>query len=337
MAPAYRPPPGTNSPPPLRTSNLNVIRIVGISFLVYLHRWRPHLGASVIAQGPLFAATVIVVERVVDSTRIATTSPSAEAAGPAAALAFVLLFLAFAGAFLFVLMSGAACQLVDYWMRGAEVSLTAAYRVAARRFAHLAAAMLAVFGGICLGLLVLGGVLAGVYYGSAAALQVDPAEASTDPRLLWLLVALVGVAVLVACAFMLEAIVRWSVFVQAVMIEDAGPVEALARSAALVRGRWRATAGVMLLLMVVPLVLMVLAGSGLGLALAPFVASGLMSQDIANHVTLVAAQLVLSPVAPIGVTVLFYALRDGPGFWDHVRAALHEATPDELAAGVVPG
>src|SRR5690242_17723186 len=105
MAVAYRSTPAPGPPLPVRASNLGVTRLVASSFLVYLHRWRPHLAASIIAQGPVFAATIFVVERAVESTRVAATRPSADAVGPAAGLSFLLLFLAFAGAFLFVLMS----------------------------------------------------------------------------------------------------------------------------------------------------------------------------------------------------------------------------------------
>src|SRR5439155_9997286 len=94
MALAYRP---TPAPLPVRALSLGVTRIVASSFVVYLHRWRAHLAASIIAQGPVFAATIFVVERVVESTRVAATRPSADAVGPAAGLSFLLLFLAFAG------------------------------------------------------------------------------------------------------------------------------------------------------------------------------------------------------------------------------------------------
>src|SRR6266545_5628503 len=111
-------------------------RILAATFRIYLHRWRPHLAASIIAQGPVLVPTLIVVQRLVDAMRDADLQ-SADALVPIGGLAMVLLLLAFASAFLFVLMSGAACQLVELWLQGAEVRVVAAYVVALRRFWRL--------------------------------------------------------------------------------------------------------------------------------------------------------------------------------------------------------
>src|SRR6266545_4922117 len=82
-------------------------RILGASFRIYLHRWRPHLAASIIAQGPVLVPTLVVVERLVDVVRNADFQ-SGDALVPIGGLTMVLLVLAFTSAFLFVLMSGAA-------------------------------------------------------------------------------------------------------------------------------------------------------------------------------------------------------------------------------------
>src|SRR6059058_5431232 len=80
-------------------------RILAATLRIYLHRWRPHLAASIIAQGPVLVPTLIVVQRL--HAMHDADSQSADALVPIGGLAMVLLLLAFASAFLFVLMSGA--------------------------------------------------------------------------------------------------------------------------------------------------------------------------------------------------------------------------------------
>ena len=269
----------------------------------------------------MLVPTLLVVERLVHA--LGEVSPhSPDALLPVGWLTILLLFLAFASAFLFVLMCGAACQLVEYWLEGREVSLLKAYSLALTRFWRLAAAMLAVFGMICLGLAALFAVLALVYVGSLAALQVEASEPAEDGRALVLVVALFGAGVVASTALLLDALVRWAVFVQVVVIEGVGPVQALARSAQLMRGRWRATAWAMLALMVVPLLLTIALGAALTIILAPLVASGVFHGAFAQHAVLLAAQLALSPVAPIGATVLYYGLRDGDSAWRRITTKL---------------
>lgn len=299
-------------------TDLAVARLLRVSFRIYLHRWRPHLAASIIAQGPVLVPTLIVIERLVESMRDNAGEASPEALAPAIGLAFLLLFLSFVSGFSFVLMSGAACQLVLYWLEGREVTVLGAYRVALSCFWRLAGAMLAVFAGICLGLAALGAFLALVYSSSLAVFQLDASQVADDPRVLLLMLGLLGLAAVISTAFLLDVLVRWAVFVQAVIIEGVGPIAALARSAELVRGRWRRTAWAMILFMVLPLTLMMALGIALSLALAPLVSAGVVPESVGNHLALITAQLALSPVAPIGVTALFYALRDGDAAWDRI-------------------
>ncbi len=305
-----------------RRANLALGRLLSTSFGIYLHRWKPHLAASIIAQGPVLVPTLMVIERLAVSMRDNAGDGSPEALALPIGLSFLLLFLAFVSSFSFVLMSGAACQLVLYWLHGRDVTVLGAYRVALHRFWRLAGSMLAVFLGMCLGLGALVGLLAFVYSSSLAVFQLDASQAVDDPRVLWLMLGLLVLGAVVSTAFLLDALVRWAVFVQAVIIEGAGPIAALARSAELVRGRWRRTAWAMILFMVLPLILMMVLGMALSLALAPLVAAGIVSEAVGNHLALITAQLALSPVAPIGVTVLFYALRDGDLAWDRIDAQL---------------
>lgn len=309
--------------------------ILGASFRIYMHRWRPHLAASIIAQGPVLVPTLVLVEHLVDSMQDVVGTQSMETAAPAGIQMVLLLLLAFVAAFLFVLMSGAACQLVEYWLDGQPVTLLGAYGVALRRFWRLAGAMLAVFAGVCLALAALVGFLAILYFSSLVVFQVDASEAADDPRVAWLMLGILVALIAASCALLLDALVRWAVFVQAVIIEGAGPVAALARSAALVRGKWRRTAWVMVLLTVLPVFLMMLLGAVLTVAFAPLAATGLVSSHLLNSFALIAAQLAFSPVPAIGVTVLFYALRDGEAAWSRIDTRLALMPP--VALGTARG
>jgi hypothetical protein len=313
-------PPSAARATPARAS-VSARRVLGTSARVYLHRWRPHLAASMIAQAPVLVPILLVVDRLVAVLGSGDLS-SPDALVPISGLTILLLLLSFASAFLFVLMSAAACQLVEFWLNGGEVRLLAAYSLALRRFWRLAAAMGLVFLGISLAIAAFCVVLSIVYFGTSAALQVDAADAASDPRLALTVLVLIGLATVGIAALLMDAMVRWAVYVQVVMIEHAGPVAALRRSAWLVRGRWWRTAWVMSALMVVPLLLMAAVSVVCGALLGPLVSAGLLTDAVANHASLLIGQLALSPLAPIGVTILFYALREGDLAWGRVNRRL---------------
>ena len=232
-----------------------------------------------------------------------------------------LLLVSFCSAFLFILMSAVACQLVSDWLERRQVSLSAGYALALRRFWRLAGAMLAGFVVVLLGLVAIAVFLALFYIGFLVIFQIDVAS---DPRVFWITFAIMGVAACAAAVILVDAMVRWSVFVQAVMIEEHGPLTALKRSAQLVRGNWRRTAGAMALLIVVPLILMSLLASALNLLFTPIVFVGMLGGQATNGIAIAIAQVLLSPVPAIGITVLFYRLRDGAATWTRIDARVHE-------------
>jgi len=315
MAIAIKAPPRASTGP-ARAVKPPIWRLLGATFRIYGHRWRPHLAASIIAQGPVLLPTVLLIERLTDSMTVAGAAP-AEPDPQAVALSVLLLLLAFLSAFLFVLMTGAASQLVEYWLEDRPVSVIAAYGVAIRHFWRLAVTMLVVFGLICLALAVLAVALA-----VASTNVVDGSGSSSqDGRPFGLLLASLCAIVLV-CALLVDALVRWAVFVQAVIIEGAGPVSALKRSAELVKHRWRRTGLIMGIFTLFPVLATMAVGAVGGLVLSLLTGSGSLSSALASGLAGVAAQLALSPLPAIGVTVLFYALRDGEAAWGRIDARL---------------
>lgn len=236
---------------------------------------------------------------------------------PVAVFSLLLLAVTFFSAFLFVLMSGAACQLVAYWLDQRPVTLLRAYGTALRFFWKLAGAMMAVFAIVVGGLVAAGVFLAVFYIGFLVIFNIDLAR---DPRFLWFLLGILGVLGIIGCFVLLDALVRWSVFVQVIIIEGRGPLESLERSARLVRGNWWRTAGALALLSLVPLLLMLVLGSVLNIALFPLVRAGVASTEVVNGVAIAIAQVVFSPIPAIGVTLLFYRLRDGPAIWERIES-----------------
>ena len=299
---------------------------MGVSFQLYARRWRPHLAAAALAQLPALVPTLVLISLLLDATVALLLTRTIEALAPAAVLSLLLLVITFFSAFLFVLMGGAACQLVACWLDYRDVSLIDAYALALRRFWRLAGAVLAAFGIVFGGLLALGAFLAIFQVGFLVVFQV---EVANDPWLSWVMLAIIGIAAFAACVVLLDMLVRWSVFVQAVIVEGRGPVGALARSAELVRGNWWRVAGAMGLLIAVPLVLMIVLASVLTVAFMPLAFLGVASAHLTNGAAIAIAQVTLSPVPAIGVTVLYYRLRDGRAIWDRIEA---RARADPLAS-----
>jgi hypothetical protein len=284
--------------------------LLAASVRIYLHRWRPHLAASIIAQAPVLLPTVLLLEHLRISMAGAVEPGSGETG-----LGILLLVLTVLAAFLFVLMSGAACQLVDYWLDDQPVSVLEAYGVAIRRLWRLALAMFAVIGVIFLGLALVGGAVTVTAVGFNNQVGGDGPTAAIG-----FLALLVGTGVVVS-VFLGDALVRWAVFVQAVMIEGAGPVRALSRSAELVKGRWRRTGMIMVLFTVLPVVATLAAGT-VGGPILSVATNGSISDALASGLAGVMAQLTLSPLPAIGVTVLFYVLRDDDAAWNRIDSRL---------------
>lgn len=291
-------------------------RIVATSFRIYCQRWRPHLAAAAVSQLPALIPTLVLISLLLQATVGVLVRRSVDALAPAAILTVLLLLVSFFSAFLFVLMSAVACQLVAYWLERRDVRLLSAYATALRRFWRLAGAMLAAFAIVCGAFVALGVFFALFYIGFIVVFNINLAG---NPYVFWAFLISSCCAAVAACVILVDALVRWSVFVQAVMIEDRGPIESLARSAALVRGSWWRMAGAMALLLLIPMLITIILASALNVLFLPLGRLG-VSIHATNGVAIAIAQVLLSPVPAIGVTILFFRLRDGPSIWDTVQA-----------------
>jgi hypothetical protein len=121
---------------------------------------------------------------------------------------------------------------------------------------------------------------------------------------LWLVL---GALVLGALGYAIYAFVRWALFVQAVILEDAGPADALRRSAALLRHRWWHTAALLSILAL---------GQAVVGSVAASVATGLLggqsSGTLAAFVSglaWTATNVVYFPLAANALTLLYLGLR----------------------------
>jgi hypothetical protein len=75
----------------------------------------------------------------------------------------------------------------------------------------------------------------------------------------------------------------------------------------------------MALLVIVPLLLMMVVTAVVTLLLLILVEVGVGSAELANNIAIAFSQVVFSPIPAIGVTILFYRLRDGADIWERIR------------------
>jgi hypothetical protein len=117
---------------------------------------------------------------------------------------------------------------------------------------------------------------------------------------------LVGL-VLGALVYAVWAFVRWALFIQAVVLEDAGPADALRRSASLLRGRWWQTALLLTVFATVQAVLGFVASSALS---APLGGRGTASLTaLVSGLALLAVNVLYFPLAANALTLLYLGLR----------------------------
>ncbi len=110
--------------------------------------------------------------------------------------------------------------------------------------------------------------------------------------------------------------VRWSLSIPAIMLERAGPVAALRRSAALVKGNWFPVAGIWLVLSIVVGILQSIPGAIIGLLALVL---GLNSGDpqgpglivnVANSAASVVGSVLFGALSFIAATIMFIDLRN---------------------------
>jgi hypothetical protein len=107
--------------------------------------------------------------------------------------------------------------------------------------------------------------------------------------------------------YVVYAFVRWALFIQAIVLEDAGPADALRRSAALLRGQWGRTALLLSLLAVGQGVLGSAASSLFGsLANA---AAGPTLAGLVGGLAFTLVSVAYFPIAANALTLYYLALR----------------------------
>lgn len=198
---------------------------------LYSKTWRPHVAAAGLAQAPVIVPTLALLPTLAESATQAFGAGSLEAAARLAPLSAALLALALLAAPLFILMCGASCRVIAGWLEGEPCGVIDAYRVALGHLGSLAS-------GLALGVLGLadGAMLLILVAFVAAFFWTIAFPAGLSSSALVVGVASLSVVALAAIGAAGAAVVRWAVFVQAVILESRGPLDALRRSSELVRG-----------------------------------------------------------------------------------------------------
>ncbi len=147
---------------------------------------------------------------------------------------------------------------------------------------------------------------------------------------LWLLL---GALVVGALGYAMYAFVRWALFVQAVVLEDRGPADALRRSASLLRRRWWQTAALLTLLAV---------GQGLVAGLASTALAGPLGErtsatlaGLVSGLLMTVANVLYFPIAANALTLFYLGLRarESQAAPDGGAQSVGERTVAEGAAG----
>jgi hypothetical protein len=202
-----------------------------------------------------------------------------------------------------VLSSGALAHLLAVDEAGRQ-PLAEAYRIVLQRLAPLFGAVVLAGFIICAVLLLVMAILvflAAVQYMLMPAGEAPPVAVQV---VVWLLLCLLVVG---GIGYAIFAIVRWALFVQAVVLEGAGPAAALRRSAVLVRGHWWRTAALLTVLVIGQAALGTLASALLRGALLGLADGALAA--LAGGVGWTVANLVYFPMAANALTLFYLALR----------------------------
>jgi hypothetical protein len=182
--------------------------------------------------------------------------------------------------------------------------LGAAYRTVLRRLGPLFGAIL-LAGFIICGVLLL--VLVILVFLTAVEFMLRPAGEAPPAGVQAVVLLLLFALVFGGLGYALYAIVRWALFIPAVVLENAGPADALRRSAALLRRQWWRTAGLLTLLALGQIILGILASAVLGGLLAGWTDGAIAG--LAGGLAWTLANLVYFPLAANALTLFYLALR----------------------------
>jgi hypothetical protein len=183
-------------------------------------------------------------------------------------------------------------------------ALRAAYRMVFRRLLPLFGAILLAGFILCAVFLLVMLIL--VFLVAVEYMLAPAGEAPPNELLLAVWLLLVGL-MLGGLGYVLYAFVRWALFIQVVVLEEAGPAAALRRSASLLRRQWWRTFLLLSLLALGQTVLGTIASSLLGsLVGAP---GGTTAAGLIGGVTFTAISVLYFPLAANALTLYYLALR----------------------------
>ncbi|HLH25138.1 MAG TPA: hypothetical protein VK066_21670 [Chloroflexota bacterium] len=304
---------------------LGIGPLLGRSWASYRARFGLYLGATAVAQLPTGLLTWLAgygASVSLDAV-LAATLPEVHAPGEAVAallgvgadraIGFWLLLIA--ATLLQVVGTVLSAGALAYLLNGEQAAagrrpaagagaIAGAYRAVLERLGPLFGAILLAGVIICAVLLAVCAIWVVLF---AAQYMLAPAGEAPPSWLTALLsLALVGL-VSGALLYAVYAFVRWALFIQAVVLEDAGAANALRRSAALLRGRWWQTA---LLLTVLAVAQGVLGGAASRLVAALLGGQADAATTLLlSGLGLLAANLLFFPLAANALTLLYLGLR----------------------------
>jgi hypothetical protein len=182
--------------------------------------------------------------------------------------------------------------------------LAAAYRTVFGRLLPLFGAIL-LAGFILFGVLLLAlGILVFLMFASYTLAPAGEGPPEWVLTLVWLLLVLL---VFGGLAYALYAFVRWALFIQAVVLENAGPADALRRSASLLRRQWWRTALLLTLLALVQGLLGSMASSVLGGLVSA--AAGATAAGLVGGLAFTVVSVLYFPLPANALTLYYLALR----------------------------
>ena len=278
-------PPGTRQPDHLGSGRFraqNALELIDSLFTLYRENFLLVVAVSAVLQVPLALFSILLstttLSQLNDSVSGANSVQTvSQATGAVIGAGFILILISLL--IVTPLSQAAFARVVGDIYLGRPSSVGRAYREAIHRLGHLIAAIMlttliivaaALLGGIAVGIVSVALGVVGVVLG---------------------VIALVVVMLFVYARICLAASV--------VVLENSGGAAAISRSAELVAGGWRRTAGVLLLTMLLTTVLGVVLGQ-----LATITSSLLLSQIVSHVVGIFTA-----PLLPMAATLIYYDRR----------------------------
>jgi hypothetical protein len=318
--------------PPLRPLNLG--DLLDAVFRLYRDNFLTFIGIAALLQVPLIIFQLLLgllLNEAVTSDilrlvrELPTFDPTRDSLsdlpiGGLASYFGVSLFLAMIqGAIILQLVNGALASAVSRRYFGRETSILEAYNFGVNRAVNLilAGILLAVVSTLAFGL-VFGGAFALVFVLAA----IVPTQGGALAAVL-LTMLLVGV-LLLALLLMSLLLVRFVFTVQAVVLEDMGPIAALGRSWTLMRGSFWRVLGIIVLIYILIQIITLLPSALLGGVIGAVFSEldQFMLQQSLSQLVGYSIQIFVLPLQLIGYTLLYYDVRvRKEGFDIELRAA----------------